>query len=248
MKTKTLMAAAMLLFSSSAFAQFTSSSSSSDISSGWNDVYVQYNIMKNGALSDVSKVDDDYDWIPSSINGFTVGYNRAISLTSSIPLYLLVGGAFEYNFKSADKSESYEDTYYPYKLSEELKGKTFSLKVPVSVTYHFDLGDKFALEPFAGLNLRYYFSASSSRKRSYTYTSSSGESLHGSETKDYDAFNKEDVDKTANRFLIGCQIGVTAVIAKKFTATISYDRDLSKVHDYFDDKCYRFNFGLGYRF
>lgn len=251
---KYLVFAIMAFIAVAAQAQIVSSRSSrvtttktiSEHPKGWNDIYVQYNMLKNGVYDDLSK--DAKDAIPSSINGITIGYNRAINIAPSIPLYLLVGGAFEYNFVSADYGDSEKDSYYSYSYSEDYKGRALSVKIPVSVTYHFDLGEKFALEPYAGLNARFYISASGDYDRTSTFTYD-GRTEKESRSSDINFFDKDDTNgHTANRFVFGGQIGVTAVIAKRFTATFAFDSDFTKIHDDVDNKCYRFNFGIGYRF
>lgn len=233
---------AVLLSSISVNAQFTNTrNSESSEFQGWNDFYIQYNMVKNGGYDDLNK--KDKEWVPKSVNGLSIGYNRAINIVPSNPLYLLVGGAFEYNFVK-------EETDY----SREYKGNAFSLKTPVSLIYHFDLGDNFAIEPYAGLNARYYFSASlkvtqDDLIQDYVVNGVTNSFLIKGFNEEYDPFNKKDTDgDPANHFILGGQIGITAVIAKHFTISASYDHDFTKVHDLLDDKCYRFNIGIGYRF
>ena len=201
----------VLLCTISVKAQFTNSSKSSDFPKGWNDIYVQYNLVKNGAYDDLDK--DVKNNVSGFVNGVSIGYTRAIGVSSSVPLYLLVGGAFEYNFKSVDYTEKsrYEE------IKEDYSGNVFSFKVPVSITYHFDISDNFALEPFAGVNARYYISAKLIADKEYYYD---GRSY--SKSKDWDAFSSDDTDNnTANHFIIGAQLGLTAVFSNKFTATIN---------------------------
>ncbi|MEE3416259.1 MAG: outer membrane beta-barrel protein [Prevotella sp.] len=239
-KIKFFVAVAALMVCSTASAQFTSSSrsNSSVNTEGWNDIYVQYNIVKNGAYDDLDK--DTKKEVSGTINGFSVGYNKAINISPSMPLFLLIGGAFEYNFKSEDYTESHSSSRYEYEYS----GNAISLKVPVSVTYHFDLSDQFGIEPFAGLNARYYISGKIKEEWSRYYN----DKLEKSDSEEGDPFDKDDAKNPANRFIIGGQIGVTAVFSNQFTATLSFDHDLTKIHDDLDDKCYRINIGIGYRF
>ena len=245
---KILTLVTVLLSSISVSAQFMNAgSSSSENSDGWNEVYVQYNIVKNGGYDKLDKVTKDD--VSGTMNGFTVGYNKAFSISQTTPVYLLVGGAFEYNFKSADYSYDYgySSSYgsYKYRYDYDYSFKAYSIKVPVSITYHYDINEKIAIEPFAGLNARYYLSAKIDRKYEHYLNGK----LRDSKDDTIDPFSSDDTNKnTANHFILGGQIGVTAVFNKNITATVSYDTDFSKVHDKLDDKCYRFNFGVGYRF
>lgn len=137
MKIKTLLLAAALMACTSASAQFTTSSakrnSSIEVKSGWNDLYVQYNAHKFND-NNFGEFDD------ASMDGVTVGYNRGIGLSKSVPLYLGVGGELQYSTGSNDDVDVH----------------LLSLNVPVSVIYHFGFPNStIGIEPLAGMNFRY---------------------------------------------------------------------------------------------
>lgn len=138
MKFKTLLLAAALMVCASASAQFTNasskkSSSSTEVTSGWNNLYVQYNYHK---FNDNKNVLFDN----GSMDGFTIGYNRGIGLSNSMPLYLEVGGGLQYSTGSNDDVDMH----------------MLSVIAPVSVLYHFSFPNStIGIEPLAGLNFRY---------------------------------------------------------------------------------------------
>ena len=74
------------------------------------------------------------------MDGFTIGYNRGIGLSSSMPLYLEVGGGLQYSTGSNDDVDVH----------------LLSVVAPVSVLYHFSFPNStIGIEPLAGLNFRY---------------------------------------------------------------------------------------------
>lgn len=105
MKIKFLALVAAMMISTTSFAQFSqsksSSNSSNEISKGWNSLYVQYNsIGTSYSLSSFNDRNEDYgdeyqkaidnSGLSDKLNAFSIGYNRAINLTPSTPLYLEV--------------------------------------------------------------------------------------------------------------------------------------------------------------
>lgn len=138
MKIKFFLLATAMMVCASASAQFTNasskkSSSSTEVTSGWNNLYVQYNSHK---FND----NDDALFHKGSMDGFTIGYNRGIGLSSSMPLYLEVGGGLQYSTGSNDDVDVH----------------LLSVVAPVSVLYHFSFPNStIGIEPLAGLTLRY---------------------------------------------------------------------------------------------
>jgi len=154
-KFKFLFALVALFACTNAFAQFTKSSSKKDIKKGWTTVYVQYSPLKMAAQSSSFNNSDgifDYGGKKSvTLNGLSLGANHAFSLTTKAPLFLEVGGAIRYAFKTKMIRE-YDD-YAEYKCKLNL----LTLKVPVSVVYDIQATDNFEILPFAGLYLSYHF-------------------------------------------------------------------------------------------
>ena len=207
---KFLMALVMALFCLNASAQFTTSGSSSKervSGSGWNSFYLQFN--PSTFNIDIKHADNQ------NFNGLLLGYSKAFSLSSSIPLFFEVGGGLEYSFFSED----YEDDYY----YDEYKSKfsMLSIKVPVNVIYNFEIPNStVAIAPYAGLRFRGILLA----KEKY-------EDDYDDETIDY--FDKDDVgkDNVWKRFQVGIQTGANIKFNNKFFVGVGYGLDLSEVCD-----------------
>lgn len=117
MKLKHIFVITAMLMSTTAFAQFTHSGgrNQSSAEEGWNSIYASYNMLKYS--QEMLSGNKAY-------NGFSIGYDRAIGLTSKIPLYVEIGGAIQYagqNIKTNDEDH--------VKTTSNL----LSVKVPVSV-------------------------------------------------------------------------------------------------------------------
>nr|WP_288698136.1 outer membrane beta-barrel protein [uncultured Prevotella sp.] len=248
MKIKFLALAAAMMISTTSFAQFSqsksSSSSSNEISKGWNSLYVQYNsIGTSYSLSSFNVRYDDYgdeyqkaidnSGLSEKLNAFSIGYNRTINLTPSAPLYLEIGAALQYAF--------YSDEVDHLKYT----GNMLTAKVPVSLLYHVAIPNSdFAIEPFAGIDFKYNIIGTAKREVTYKY--------YGETKKDEDKldniFDKKDCDgHQANRFQAGWHVGANFVYKKAFIG-ISYGQDFSKFHDDIDLKFNTLSATLGCRF
>lgn len=248
MKIKFLALVAAMMISTTSFAQFSqsksSSSSSNEISKGWNSLYVQYNsIGTSYSLSSFNNKNEDYgdkyqkeidkSGLSEKLNAFSIGYNRAINLTPSAPLYLEVGAALQYAF--------YSDEVDHLKYT----GNMLTAKVPVSLLYHVAIPNSdFAIEPFAGIDFKYNIIGTAKREVTYKY--------YGETKKDEDKldniFDKKDCDgHQANRFQAGWHVGANFVYKKAFIG-ISYGQDFSKFHDDIDLKFNTLSATLGCRF
>lgn len=248
MKIKFLALAAAMMISTTSFAQFSqsksSSSSSNEISKGWNSLYVQYNSI--GTSYSLSSFNDRYDdygdeyqkaidnsGLSEKLNAFSIGYNRTINLTPSAPLYLEIGAALQYAF--------YSDEVDHLKYT----GNMLTAKVPVSLLYHVAIPNSdFAIEPFAGIDFKYNIIGTAKREVTYKY--------YGETKKDEDKldniFDKKDCDgHQANRFQAGWHVGANFVYKKAFIG-ISYGQDFSKFHDDIDLKFNTLSATLGCRF
>lgn len=244
MKIKFLALAAAMMISTTSFAQFSqsksSSSSSNEISKGWNSLYVQYNsIGTSYSLSSFNNKYEDYgdeyqkaidnSGLSEKLNAFSIGYNRAINLTPSTPLYLEVGAALQYAFYSDEATEKdhYEEVTLKYTAN------MLTAKVPVSLLYHIDIPNSdFAIEPFVGIDFKYNILGSVKQKL----------------TKINNIFDKKKCDgHPANRFQAGWHVGANFVYKKAFIG-ISYGQDFSKFHDDIDLKFNTLSATLGCRF
>lgn len=238
-KIKFMAAAAMLAVCSSASAQFSNtkggSQSSSVDSKGWSTIYVQYN--PSTISIDVTGVDDE------SFNAFTVGYNRAISISSSAPFYVELGGALQYSFKSKDMLDEIADvkSLDEDKVDPEQKYNMLSLKVPVSIMYDWKINNSNVhIAPFAGITMRYNIFGN--KKMEYNFDSDYKDDLIDIFGKKYfeekfsekslDLFDKKDMgskDATWNRFQFGWQLGVNVRFNDKFLIGASYGSDFSEI-------------------
>lgn len=253
MKIKFLALVAAMMISTTSFAQFaqfsqskSSSNSSNEISKGWNSLYVQYNsIGTSYSLSSFDYGDEyqkaiDNSGLSDKLNAFSIGYNRAINLTPSTPLYLEVGAALQYAFYSDEVDlDDYRET------TLKITGSMLTAKIPVSLLYHVAIPNSdFAIEPFAGIDFKYNIIGTAKSKETYNY--------YGETKKDEDKidniFDKKDCDgHPANRFQAGWHVGANFVYKKAFIG-ISYGQDFSKFHDDIDLKFNTLSATLGCRF
>lgn len=263
MKIKFLALVAAMMISTTSFAQFSqsksSSNSSNEISKGWNSLYVQYNSI--GTSYSLSSFNDRYEdygdeyqkaidnsGLSDKLNAFSIGYNRAINLTPSAPLYLEVGAALQYAFYSDEATEKdhYEEVTLKYTAN------MLTAKVPVSLLYHIDIPNSdFAIEPFVGIDFKYNILGSVKQKlteiKEYVGT---GSGYYDDEktTKINNIFDKKKCDgHQANRFQAGWHVGANFVYKKAFIG-ISYGQDFSKFHDDIDLKFNTLSATLGCRF
>lgn len=260
MKIKFLALAAAMMISTTSFAQFSqsksSSNSSNEISKGWNSLYVQYNsIGTSYSLSSFDDGDEDQKAIDNSglsdkLNAFSIGYNRAINVAPSIPLYVEVGAALQYAFYSDKASYEDKDSYYTEKYTVKYTGHILTAKVPVSLLYHIAIPNSdFAIEPFAGVDFKYNISGSGKQKETeeYSYRGDDPE-IYEETTKIDNIFDKKKCNgQQANRFQAGWHIGANIVYKKAFVG-ISYGQDFSKFQDQADLKFKTLSATLGYRF
>lgn len=228
MKAKMFIAAAMLLVSSASFAQFSNSSSSSSANTdGWSTLYLQWN------PSTLSPDKGDSE----SFTGFSIGFNKAFSISQSIPLFVEAGLGLQYSMKNdvnlgididdyddydyGRRAGSYYDDYYDRYADELEKGKgdwsMLSAKIPVSLAYDFQIPNStISIIPYAGLDFRFNIFGKFKPKE--------GDSAN--------LFDKDDMggsDATWNRFQIGWHIGVNARFNNKFLVGASYGTDFSEI-------------------
>lgn len=208
-KIKFFAVAAMMAASTGASAQFTggssTSSSSSSNSDGWSTFYVEYNPVSYNV--DYSGADDE------SMTAFSLGYSKAFPVSPGTPLFIEVGLAGQYTFKS-----DFLDT-------DDVDFSMISARVPVTLAYKFDLNNSsVSIIPFAGAYARYNIVG----KVKYS---------GGTKDKDWDLFDKKDMEelgltfdeKAFNRFQIGWQIGAKAKIGDSFLVGLSYGSDFSEI-------------------
>lgn len=227
---KIFVLAVMAMFTLASQAQIVSSRSSRITTTttqknyeNFSTIYLQYNPLK-------IKGDDVFD---ESVTGFSLGYNYAISLSQSVPVYLEPGIGLQYSHLSKDKNRERERLERKYNM--------FSAKVPVSLLYKFDIANsEFSIVPNAGIDFRVNIIGK------YKYEYSYG---NESKSKSYNLFSEDDMkDEKWNRFQVGWHVGVNFMYANKFLLGASYGTDFSKIQDDDNVKVSTFSLTLGYCF
>lgn len=223
--------AVLFAVATNASAQFTNASSKSSSTSvntgGWSTLWVEWN--PSSFNVDVKGADDE------SFTGFSLGYSRAISVTSSLPLFVEAGLGLQYSFDTKDLGEEYGiEDYYEYVDPKE-KYSMLSAKVPVSLIYAFQIPNtSVALLPFAGIDLRYNIFGK--KKTEWNLSGEFEDYLEDYYGKDYfsdedcDLFDEKDMNKNEwKRFQIGWHIGLKARFNDKFMIGASYGTDFSEI-------------------
>lgn len=252
-KLRLVAAAALMAVCTGAFAQFSNSSSSSSstagASDGWNTVYLQWN--------PITFAPDKGD--NTGFTGFSAGYNKAFSVSSSAPLYVEAGIGLQYMFHSEDmdefawyfQDEDGDDRSYYGEADNTLKYSMLSFKVPVSFMYKWNIpNSSVALAPFVGLDLR--FNVLAQEKISFDDSGDQEDFDDAADEYGFDdshnLFSKDDMgskDATWKRFQIGWHSGVNAYFGK-FLVGVSYGSDFSEIAK--KCKLHHASFTLGYTF
>lgn len=225
---------------------------SNEVSKGWNSVYVQYNNIGT-SYSGILYGDnlERKNQLSDKLNGFSVGYNRAINITPSAPLYLEVGAALQYAFYSDDCTITDGSARYKTEYVDKYKytGNMLSVKVPVSVLYHIAIpNSSFAIEPFAGVDFRYNIMGKSKYTNTWSENYYDGTRTGGEEVEISNIFDKNKCNgHQANRFQAGWHVGANFVYKSAFVG-VSYGEDFSKFQDEVDLKFKTLSVTLGYRF
>lgn len=238
---KIFLTAAMLAVGATASAQFTNAASQGSKGAvntdGWGTFYLQWN--PSTLKVDVKNADD------LSFTGFSIGYNKAFSVSKSSPLFLEAGVALQYSFNSEDYDDGYDD--------ETITQKTnfFSAKIPVSLMYKFDLpNSSVSLVPFVGVDFR--FNISGKQKIEYDYDDDDYyyDDYYDDDEDNYelDLFDKKDMGKNNvwKRFQIGWHIGINAHLGENWLIGVSYGSDFSEIAK--KTKISTTSVTLGYRF
>lgn len=184
-----------------------------------NNVYFQWN---------PSVVKDD--GVSYHFTGMTLGYSRTFSFTPSAPFFLEVGGALQYSFgdEDLDYAFSFKDDSFGYDFSITNLDITFvSVKVPVNLTYNWEVSDNFAIAPFVGITSR--FNLWGNYNLFYKENGKPG-SVSGN-----NMFSKKGL--SGHRFQLGWHVGANFKFNKMFyiggsygTDFIDFDYEHSKVH------------------
>jgi hypothetical protein len=249
MKKLTSLVAMLMMVSTSAFAQFAnagaSSTSSAANTDAWQGVTASYNMLK---LSYDGDGVEDLD-----LNGFSIGYVKAFSISKSLPLFVETGLNFTYatgEEKYSDYDEWY-DNYYGVYITNTCEQKYeytyYGVTIPVNLAYKYAINDELQVIPFTGV----YFRGNISAKADYTHKDygyspeAGGNYVDDEDSYSLDLFDDDDVEKTWNRFNFGWQIGAK-VAYQNFTAGISYGLDLNEIGE--KTKMNNLSISVGYNF
>ena len=225
---------AMLAVCATASAQSSSNNKFKDFinSSAWSEASIQYN--PTSIVYDASGADD------LSLTGLSLEYNKAFSISKTMPLYVTAGLGLQYSFGK----ETFDDWEYisagvKEGYSDEFKYSIFSVKIPVNLLYHLDItkDGKFAVEPMAGLNFRLHISATQTideEKYQWKWDGNGGRVQTDPETNSGSRsfFDKDDMgssDATWNRFQLGYNVGANFVYDKKYVLGVSYTGDFTEL-------------------
>ena len=216
MKNRILIIGILLIASSSVFAQYEDSrnweTTVHELDGGWSTVWAEFN--PSNLVYDVSGADNQ------SVTGISLGYSQAFNIVPNTGIFLEAGLGLQYSFYKEDESVSYEGI----KGTAEEKFNMWSAKIPVNFMYKFAVGNNgFSLIPYAGLTLRYNFSAKIKEE-----VTIAGESASATT----DLFKNSDMggsDYTWNRFQLGGQVGLKAIISKAFMIGASYGYDFTEI-------------------
>lgn len=149
----------------------------------------------------------------STLNGFELGYTYGLGLGSESPMAIEFGANLGYV-----TCTEYDVTW-----------KQFNIKVPVNFTYKFNLGETFAIAPYAGINFRFNpMHKITAEEDGENYSSSEG----------------------LKKFQMGWQVGAKAYV-KKFFVYGQFGTDFiapvdKDIYGKINDR--NFSVGVGYTF
>ena len=236
MKKLTSVVAMLMMVSTNAFAQFANagaySTSSAANTDAWQGVTASYNI---GSLSyDIDGAED------TDLNGFSIGFVKAFSISKSLPLFVETGLNFTYATGEkidSDYDEWYDNRYGVY-ITETCEQKYeytyYGVTIPVNLAYKYVVNDELQVIPFTGVYFRGNISAKVDyTHRDYGYSPYTGGNFDDQSSGSYDLYDKEEAqecgfEKAWNRFNFGWQIGAK-VAYQNFTAGITYGLDLNEI-------------------
>lgn len=244
MKKLTSLVAMLMIVSTSAFAQFANSGASKSMSTssadtnGWQGVTASYNL---GTVSFDADGAEDID-----LNGFSIGYLKAFSISQSLPLFVETGLKFSYA-SGEDKQEfsGYDYDYGYVDVSYKQEYTYYDIQVPINLVYQFSVNDKVQVLPFTGIYLKGNIAANVDETLNLDTEYGSG-----SDEESYDLFDKEEAQecgyaKAWNRFNFGWQIGAK-VAYNNFNAGITYGLDLNEIAK--KTKMSNLSISVGYNF
>lgn len=216
MKTsKVFIMAAFAAFATTASAQFANTSNSSSGLRGgggagisiendcnsYSRFSVGYMGVKFKEIEDGTSYSDDDD----NLKGFTLGYTRGISLSTTVPVFFEIGG--QLNYATWSDSDSDDGLKYTNRLN------FLALSVPLNLSYKLSFNNGLYLAPYAGIH--FDLGLLLNEKETLKYKSEK-------ESESFNYYSSDDMDdETFNRFQMGYQVGVNLGV-KKFNIGVGY--------------------------
>lgn len=272
MKRFSFLVVALLVMTTSAFAQFTQSNNAVETKSSFNggnffskmstDDYSRLFVGYNPVSADWKELESQIKKSYPMENGLTVGYMYGKNVLKNLPLYVEFGANVGWIFGKHEDKESEDD--YKYTLENSLN--MFSLNIPVNVAFRFSFNDnKIAVTPYLGLNFRINMAGtmkstqvvSGDDTKVTTIVNTNLFSSDAQEPEEDDLDIDGDVDEgkytieasvgmgdwAFKRFQVGFNIGV-AVDFKSLHFGIGYVTDFSRIANY-EENDYEFACKLG---
>ncbi|MBR5899578.1 MAG: outer membrane beta-barrel protein [Muribaculaceae bacterium] len=240
---KLTLVAGLLSIAATASAQFANTGNSAKETS---------NIENYGRIT-ISYNPNNFDILghDQSLYGISLGYTKGIGISKNYPIFVEVGARLNYSFKTQDLFENdgdlFEDEYFEdhLKISKEeaidqffnkhhLTLSYMNIAVPVSLAYKFQVKDKIAITPFAGVVLKCNLLAEETYDVELTKLAE--ESIYKEYLVEYledykndiNYFDEENVGKDFvwNRFQVGWNIGVGVDFNRCYVG-VSYGSDFT---------------------
>lgn len=247
---KFIIAALMLTASSATFAQFTNGGSKG--AAGDNSDYNK--VSASFTLGSFSEKNYGSSGDGTGLYGFSVGYSHGFNLSQSLPMFLEVGG--EFNFHSGSSKNYMGPNVFgkyldPERIAEyvERYGDDFNEEMAEKVLdnvedFYEDLEGETTLTFMniaVPVNFLYRFDVSDKFSIA-PYAGLNlklnivGKAKAKGATESASFFKKEDMggdkDLTANRFQLGMNLGVNCIINKKFSAGYRFQPDFISYQSY----------------
>lgn len=184
---------------------------------GYNRIGLSYNNDSYGFNKDAK------DWFDTekgtSLNGFGIDYIHGFSISSSLPMFLEVGGNVNFNFGNLfSDEEEYRGVKYEYRT----KMQSINLQVPVNYVYRFNVADDFSVAPYVGLNFKLNL-IGKVKGVEEAWEEDEYEKNEEDWVNLYSKDDMEDID-TWNRFQMGWHIGVGFQYSKMYLG-VQYGTD-----------------------
>lgn len=200
--------------------------------------YVQYNSFGVGDFADVL---DDMDSESDKLTGLTVGFNKAISVTPSLPLFVEVGAGLTYAWAKLSDEEFSEECPMcgdEFTIGSKTSSQHLMVNIPANLMYKFQVPNtSIILEPYVGLNVKAHLMGKMKGKMTYDYCCDDMEDMMDEVMEETDEddmtsnyFDKDDMGGkkyVAKRVNIGWQIGANVDFGSAFVG-VSYGSDFGK--------------------